>query len=233
VKWPGKIIEATFLRRYKRFFADFQLADGTHVTGHCANTGSMKTCVHPGAPAWITFHPDPKRKLAYSWQAIQMDDGWVGIHTNLANRLVEEAIATEALVELSGYSEVFREQKYGQNSKIDLLLRHPGRPDCFVEVKNVTLRLQSGVVGFPDAVTTRGQKHLVELMDMAAQGHRAVLVFCVQRESAKEVWPAEAFDPEYAKLLRQAVVAGVEVLAYRAVLDWENISLQVPLPVRL
>lgn len=231
MKWPGEVIEATFLKRYKRFLADFRLDDGREVTAHCANTGSMKTCLLPGARAYLTHHPDPKRKLAYSWQALEMEDGWVGIHTSLANGLVAEAIQNGVVSELTGYETMARERKYGENSRIDLLLSGPDRRDCYVEVKNVTLWLEPGVVGFPDAVTKRGQKHLRELIAMQQAGHRAVLFYCVQRTSAKEVRPAEAFDPDYAAGLREAIQAGVEVLAYRADLHREEVALKQALPV--
>jgi len=232
VKWPGKVIEATFLRRYKRFLADFRLDDGSEVTAHCANTGSMKTCLKPGARAWITYHDDPKRKLAYSWQAIEMEDGWVGIHTSLANKLVKEAIDEGLVPELTGYGSLATERKYGRNSRIDLLLSEPGRPDCFVEVKNVTLLLAQNVVGFPDAVTARGLKHLHDLMEVVAGGSRAVLFYCVQRESAQVVQPARDFDPAYTAALAEAMAAGVEVVSYRARLTPEAVRLDRPLPLK-
>lgn len=226
MKWPDKIIEATFLRRYKRFLADFRLVDGREVTAHCANTGSMKTCLRIGARAWLTHHDDPKRKLAYSWQAIEMEDGWVGIHTGLANRLVVEALMADMVPELSGYANLATERKYGQNSRVDIFLSDPNRADCYVEVKNVTLWLGPGLVGFPDAVTKRGQKHLHELAQMVTNGHRAVLFYCVQRASAQAIQPAEAFDPDYTTALAKAIAVGVEVLAYRANLSSEAVFLE-------
>lgn len=233
MRWPGTVIEAKFIKRYKRFFADFEMENGDVVTAHCANTGSMKTCLLEGAQSWITHHQDPKRKLAYSWQAIHMEDGWVGIHTGLANRLVAEAIAAGRIPELAGYGDLARERKYGTNSRIDLFLSDPDKPDCYVEVKNVTLWLESGVVGFPDAVTTRGQKHLKELIGVREQGHRAVLCYCVQRAGASLMKPAEAFDPEYATLLKKAVAAGVEVLAYKAHMTPQEIYLAEAIPTDL
>lgn len=233
MKWSAPLVEATFLRRYKRFLADFRLADGTVVTGHCANTGSMRTCLHEGARVWLTYHDDPKRKLAYSWQAIQMPDGWVGIHTGLANHLVAEAIENGTVTELQGYGQMVREQRYGDNSRIDLLLRDAERPDCYVEVKNVTLQLDEGIAAFPDAVTKRGHKHLRELQAVAAAGSRAVLLFCVQRASATQVRPADDDDPTYGQLLRTVAKAGVEVLAYAAAFNPAGIALTHPLPVKL
>lgn len=233
MKWPAPVIEATLIKRYKRFLADFRLADGTVVTGHCANTGSMKTCMEDGAPCWITHHDDPKRKLKYSWQATQMPDGMVGIHTGLANHLVEEAILSGRAPELTGYASLAREKKYGTNSRIDILLEDPKRPACYVEVKNVTLLLREGVAGFPDAVTKRGTKHLAELKEIIAQGQRAVLFYCVQREAVQAVEPAEAYDPEYAAALRDTVSAGLEVMAMRAQFSPEAIQLTDRLPVNI
>ena len=233
MRWPRPVHEAVFLQRYKRFLADFRLGDGTRITAHCANTGSMKTCLSDGAPSILTHHPDPKRKLAWSWQALEMPDGWVGINTALANHLVGEAIETGVAASLAGYAERVPEQKYGQGSRIDWLLRSPGRPACYVEVKNTTLLVAEGVAAFPDAVTKRGAKHLEELIAVSARGDRAVLCFCVQRVSAREVRPADAYDPGYGRLLRDAVARGVEVLAYRAEIDREGVTLTTELPVVL
>ena len=233
MKWPGTLIEAKFLKRYKRFLADFQLPNRQEITAHCANTGSMKTCMEEGAPSWLTHHDNPKRKLKYSWQGIQMPDGWVGINTALANKLVREAIENHVVTPLQGFETILAEQKYGTNSRIDFLLKGKGKPDCFVEVKNVTLLLEEGVAGFPDAVTDRGRKHIGELVEVCGAGHRGVLLFCVQRESAKEVRPAEVFDPLYAQALREAVGKGLEVYAYRAQFSKSEVVLTTPLPVVL
>ena len=233
MKWPGDLIEATLIKRYKRFLADFKMADGQIVTAHCANTGSMKTCLQDDALCRLTFHDDPKRKLKYSWQAIQMPDGWVGINTSLANRLTSEAISNGVIKELAGYKSLATEKKYGANSRIDILLEDPSKPPCYVEVKNVTLLLKEGVAGFPDAVTQRGAKHLKELAEMVSQGNRAVLIYCVQRESVKEVAAAEAFDPEYARILKQVKNKGVEVYAYQALFTSEDLRLARPIPVHI
>ncbi len=231
--WDAPLVEATFLKRYKRFLADFRLPDGEIITAHCANTGSMETCMAAEAAAWLTYHDNPKRKLKYSWQAIRMPDGWVGINTGLANHLVHEAIREGVIAELQGYTEIKAEQKYGQGSRVDFLLRADDRPDCFVEVKNVTLLLDRGVAAFPDAVTQRGAKHLQELLEVCRNGKRAVLCYCVQRESAQKVAPAEAYDPEYARILRKAVAEGLEVCAYRARFEKTGIALCRQLPLEL
>lgn len=233
MKWPGEIIEAQLIKRYKRFLADFRLPDGSLITAHCANTGSMKTCTAPDALCWLTFHDNPKRKLKYSWQAICLDDGWVGINTALANHLVHEAIDAGLVESLQGYQKIRPEQKYGSGSRIDLLLQAEGRASCYVEVKNVTLLLSDRVVGFPDAVSSRATKHLSELTLMVEQGERSVLFYCVQRASARRVTVAESFDPTYAKALRKAVAAGVEVLAWQAQFSKDGVTLVRPLPVTL
>jgi len=233
MKWPGDPIQARLIKRYKRFLADFTLEGGETVTAHCANTGSMKTCLMDDAPSILTYHDNPKRKLKYSWQALEMPDGWVGINTAMANGLVVEAISNGTVTELAGYATLKTERKYGTSSRIDILLSDSNRPDCYVEVKNATLLLEEGVVAFPDAVTTRGTKHLRELMEMVVEGHRAVLFFCVQRASASRVVPADAFDPEYGRTLREAVLAGVEVMAYQADFKEKGVDLVRSLPVDL
>ena len=233
MKWLGEWHEATFVKRYKRFLADVRLADGRLVTAHCANTGSMKTCLGPEVPCWLTYHDNPKRKLKYSLQALRLADGWVGVNTGLANSLVKEAIENERIRELSGYSQLETEKKYGSHSRIDLLLRKPNRPDCYVEVKNVTLLLEPKVAGFPDAVTERGLKHLQELIAVKASGRRAVLFFCVQREGIHTVKPADQYDPKYASMLREAWAKGVEILAYQATFHSSGILLKQALSVQL
>lgn len=230
--WPGTVVEARFLRRYKRFLADFELSDGSSITAHCANTGSMVTCQLAGARCLLTHHPDPKRKLKYSWQAIQMPDGWVGINTALPNHLVQEAIENDCIAEIPAGNPIRREVKISDKSRIDLVVDHPAGP-VNVEVKNVTLELAPAVAGFPDAVTARGLKHLDELVHLKQLGQRAVLFFCVQRVSAERVLPADDFDPAYGKSLRSAHQKGVEVIAYRAQIDKLGIRLDCPLPVHL
>ena len=215
MKWPAPLVEATLIRRYKRFLADFTLPGGDTVTAHCANTGSMKTCMAEGAPSWLTFHDNPKRKLKYTWQAVRMPDGWVGINTGIANALVMEAVTSGVIAELQGYSSMAAEQKYGERSRIDILLHNDTGPACYVEVKK------------------RGAKHLHELAGMLAGGSRAVLLYCVQRESAREVAPARAFDPYYAESLKQVVSQGLEVYAYRAELTPRGATLVQPLLIRL
>ncbi len=223
--------QATLLKRYKRFLADIRLANGGELTIHCPNTGSMKNCWAPDTPCWFSRSDDPKRKLPGTLEITSTPDGFLaGVNTGRPNKLVREAIENGVIAELQGYSEIRPEVKYGdENSRIDLLLIE-GEHHCYVEVKNTTLGVGDGRVLFPDAVTTRGAKHLRELMAMVEQGHRAVLVFCVQHSGAETVGSADEIDPEYGRTLRKAVEAGVEVLAYGCHLSPEDISLRTPLP---
>mgnify|MGYP002725658981 CR=1 FL=1 len=234
MRFETPLIEGELIKRYKRFLADVRLDDGSVVTAHTPNTGSMTGCAEPGSRVWLRDSGNPKRKYPLSWELVRPPGGcMVGINTGLANHLVREAIEQGVVVETAGYGRIRSEVKYGhENSRIDLLLQGNGQPNCYVEVKNVTL-LNEGVAYFPDAVTTRGAKHLRELIAMVNAGHRAVIFFCVQREDAKEVRPADNIDPEYGRLLREAMGAGVEVLAYGASPTSEDITLRVKLPIHL
>ena len=166
------LIHGTLLRRYKRFLADVRLDDGTEITAHCPNPGSMKTCAEPGWGVWVSPANNPKRKLKWTLERIDAEGVDIMVNTARPNRIVEEAIAEQRVAELSGYSGMRAEVRYGQNSRIDLLLSHPGRADCYVEVKNVTMAAEPGVVAFPDSVSKRASKHMAELSDMVRQGDR-------------------------------------------------------------
>lgn len=227
------LIEARLVRRYKRFLADVVLTDGTEVTTHTPNTGSMLGCCTPGSRVWLREAGNPKRKYPLSWELVETTDGTlVGINTGLSNQLVREAIENGVIVELAGYRQIRPEVRYGsENSRIDLLLSgHDLARDCYVEVKNVTLA-ERDVAMFPDAVSARGCKHLRELIAMAAQGFRACLCFCIQRDDVASMAPADHIDAEYGRLLRQARSAGVEVLAYRAEVSTAGVVLSKALPV--
>ncbi len=226
------LIPGTLIKRYKRFMADITLADGSMVTAHCPNSGSMLGCNLPGSPVMLSKSPNPDRKLAYTWELVQSNGYWIGLNTMLPNRLAEEAILDGTITELQGYDRLRREVPYGsERSRIDLLLEGAqGR--CYVEVKNVTL-VEGNLALFPDAVTERGQKHLRELMEVARNGDRGVLLFTVQRGDANSVAPADRIDPVYGRLLREAVRNGVEVLAYRASVQPEEIRLTERLPIVL
>lgn len=228
---PRPLYAGRLLRRYQRFLADVLLESGETVIAHCPNSGSMKGCAAPGSPVLLSLSPNPKRKLAYTWELVEADGVWVGINTSLPNRIVHEAIAAGEVPELAGYNAIRPEVPYGTGSRIDLLLTGD-RPPCYVEVKNVTL-VEKGLALFPDAVTTRGQKHLRELMEVVRRGERGVIFFLVQRPDAASVSPADAIDPEYGRLLRLAATHGVEPLAYQAEVTPDHIRLTRRLPVLL
>lgn len=227
--------EAVLIKRYKRFLADIRLSDGSELTIHCPNTGSMKNCWEPDTPCWFSRSNDPKRKLPETLEICTTPRGdLVGVNTHRPNKLVKEAIDNGTIKELQGYAAIRSEVKYGdENSRIDLLLSDESR-QCYVEVKNTTLAAgEEGCIQFPDAVTQRGTKHLRELMSMIDHGHRAVLVFCVQHSRASFVAPADEIDPLYGKTLREAAEKGVELLAYQCVLSPCEIYIDQRLPVEL
>lgn len=239
MKFPLPLTEGRLLRRYQRFLSDVELRDGTVVTAHCANTGSMMGCADPGSRVWLSRSDDPKRKLAWTWELVEVCAGdaayLVGIHTGRSNALVREAIEAGRLPELAGFERIRPEVAYGgaagKRSRIDLLLEAEGRPRCWVEVKNVTAAVSGGIALFPDAVTERGRKHLGEMAERVAAGERAALVFCVQRGDVMEVRPADAIDPAYGLALRQALAQGVEAYALAADPSPEGILLEYRLPV--
>ncbi|WP_075184944.1 DNA/RNA nuclease SfsA [Teredinibacter haidensis] len=228
------LIKARLLKRYKRFLADVVLDNGEELTVHCPNTGSMKNCIVENSTCYLSDSNNPKRKYRYTWELATTPDGNLArINSATANALVAEAIEGGVIAELSGYPSLQREQKYGQEgSRIDLLLLSEAQR-CYVEVKSVTLAVDDRQGLFPDAVSSRASKHLRELMAMRRQGYRAVLFYCVQHTGIDRVSPADEIDPEYGRLLRDAVSAGVEVLAYRADISPESIQLQCSLPVVL
>jgi sugar fermentation stimulation protein A len=233
MQFPDPLIRGTLLRRYKRFLADIKLDDGTEVTAHCANPGAMLGLKDAGAEVWLSPSRNPKRKLKYSWELMHADGGLVGINTAHPNGIVAEAIEAGRIEPLQGYEEMRREVKYGQNSRIDLLLRQSGRPDCYVEVKNVHLMRQPGLAEFPDSVTKRGAKHLVELADMVAAGHRSVMVYLVQRTDCQRFGIAGDIDPAYAEELHRAMGRGVEAICYDCRIDTAGIQVRNPLKLAL
>ncbi|MDK9762570.1 DNA/RNA nuclease SfsA [Vibrio sp. D420a] len=217
---------ATLIKRYKRFLTDIKLPDGSERTIHCANTGAMTGCAEPGNIVWYSTSDNPKRKYPNSWEISETAQGdRICVNTARANQLAVEAIENGAIVELSGYQTLRTEVKYGsENSRIDILLEDEAKADCYIEVKSVTLLADDPSVGkgqgyFPDAVTTRGQKHLRELTEMAESGQRAVLLFTVLHSGIEKVSAAHHIDAKYSLLLKQAQDAGVEVLCYKAELN--------------
>lgn len=227
MKFENPLTEGRLIKRYKRFLADVELADGTVVVAHCANSGSMQGCKDEGSRVLLSPNTNPKAKLDWRWEMVEVNGALVGINTSHPNKLVEQAILDGTIKELQGYANLRREVKYGGNSRIDILLEDPGL--CYVEVKNVTLQVGSEA-RFPDAVTARGTKHLRELSDMVADGHRAVMVYLVQRPDCDFFRPAADIDPTYADALKAAHAAGVEVLCYQCELSPSAIEVQGPLP---
>jgi len=231
MKIAPTLFPATFEKRYKRFFADVRTPSGELLTLHCPNTGSMKNCLVEGSPCWYSLSDNPKRKLPGTLEIVTSSQGnLAGVNTSRPNYLVREVIEADLVPELQGYSQIRTEVRYGEEkSRIDLLLEDRSQGQCYVEVKNVTLDMGDGLATFPDAVTSRGTKHLRELMAMVAAGHRAVLFFCVQLTGVQRMEVAAEIDPGYAATLSEAVAAGVEVIAWRASIGADQIVLDQPI----
>jgi len=231
VKFPQALIEGRLIRRYKRFLADVQLP-GEVVTASCPNTGAMLGCAAAGSRVWLSEHDTAGRKYRHTWQIVEAGEVLVGINTGLPNKLVEEAIVDGVIPELGGYATLRREVAYGEEaSRVDFVLDGGRRKSCYVEVKNVTAAVKNGVALFPDCVSDRGSRHLRELMRIKAAGLRPVQLYCVQRADVGEVRPADAIDAEYGRTLREAIDAGVEVLAYRARVTPSEIRIEARIPV--
>jgi len=214
MRFKSRLIRGTLIQRYKRFLADIRIENGEVVTAHCTNTGSMMGCKEPGSSVYISRSDNLHRKLAYTWEMIEIAGDWVGINTMHPNNLVPEAVESGVIKELCGYRTIRREVKVSAHTRLDLCLE--GRSgNCYVEVKNVTLAVD-GAAAFPDAVSERGTKHLKELMRLKRQGHRAAIVFVIQRGDCDSFRPADEIDKEYGRWLRKAVKAGVEALPYVA-----------------
>jgi sugar fermentation stimulation protein A len=229
--WP-ELIPGTLLKRYKRFLADVQLETGEIVTAHCPNTGSMKECSEPGRTIYLSSHDNPKRKYKYTWELIVMPNSLVGVNTLIPNRLVFKSIDQKLIPELSQYNRIQREVKIGEHSRIDLMLTDGGAKRCYVEIKNCTL-VNEGIARFPDAVTARGLKHIIELENLAEAGHRCMMFYFIQRMDAQVFRPADHIDPAYGRRLRQAVEKGIEVLAYDVRIDLQGIELKHNIPCKL
>lgn len=227
MQFANPLVEGRLIKRYKRFLADVELADGSIVVAHCANSGSMLGCKEEGSRVLLSPNTNPKAKLDWRWEMVEVDGSLVGINTSHPNGIVENAIQSGIISELQGYESLRREVKYGVNSRIDILLENPGQ--CYVEVKNVTLKV-GNEAQFPDAVTARGTKHLNELSQMVADGHRAVMVYLVQRSDCVFFRPAATIDPVYADALKAATSAGVEILVYQCRLSSQAIEVTSTLP---
>lgn len=230
MRFPNPLVKGTLIKRYKRFLTDVELESGDVVTAHCANPGSMLGLTEPGLEVWLSPAANPERKLRYTWEMVHDGRALVGINTAHPNGLVAEAVEAGTITELQGYGSRRREVKYGKNSRIDILLEGDG-PACYVEVKNVHLSRLPGTAEFPDSVTARGAKHLVEMTDMVAQGHRAIMVYLIQRDDCDHLSIAADIDPNYDEGLTRALESGVEAVAYSCKLTPEAIIVENAVPL--
>jgi sugar fermentation stimulation protein A len=235
MQFAGPLVRGTLIQRYKRFLGDIEMADGETVTAHCANPGSMMGLAEPGSEVWLSPNRNPKAKLDWRWELVRVGGYLVGINTSHPNAIVAEAIETARIPELAGYTALKREVRYGQNSRIDILLEDDDRPPCYVEIKSITLKRglpgRENAAEFPDAVTKRGAKHLVELGDMVENGARAVMLYLVQREDCDTFCIADDIDPGYAAALDVAVARGVETLCYACDVRLDGIEVTAKLPI--
>lgn len=230
MRFATPLVRGRLIERYKRFLADVILDDGRAVTAHCANPGAMLGLKAPGLTVWLEPIADPRRALAWSWRLVELPDGHLaGIDTSLPNRIVAEALAEGRIPGLAGYERIRPEVRYATKSRIDFLLSAAGRPDAYVEVKNVHLRRTAGLAEFPDSVTARGARHLADLAAMADAGHRAVMLYVVQRSDCDRFGVAADLDPAYAAAYAAARARGVEVLVHATRIDRLGISLGDPL----
>ncbi|MCL4109700.1 UNVERIFIED_CONTAM: hypothetical protein GTU68_018427 [Idotea baltica] len=232
MRFQTPLIPARLIRRYKRFLADVELNTGEIVTAHCPNPGAMLGLKDEGLRIWVEPNDDPRKKLKYGWRLAELGSGhWAGIDASLPNRVVKEALEGGQVAELAAYKTVRAEVKYGHASRVDFLLSQPGLPDAYVEVKNVHLRRESDWAEFPDCVTTRGAKHLAELSDMVSLGHRAVMLYLVQRTDCKRFKLAEDLDPAYAAAFRKARAEGVDVMCYGTDISVAGVDFGTAIPV--
>ena len=235
MRFPAPLIPATLVRRYKRFLADVVLASGETVTVHIANPGAMLGIATPGARVWLSRSDNRKRKLAHSWELVEVDLGagieLVGTNTAKPNAIVAHALARGIIPELAGYQSIRREVKYGQKSRVDFLLEGAGRPPCYLEIKNVHMMRRPGLAEFPDAVTARGARHLAELGDMVEAGSRAVMLFVIQIGSATRFALARDIDPAYGAAFDRARARGVEAIAWRCTVSCEALEVAARVPI--
>ena len=231
LSWP-RLIPGTLIKRYKRFLADVELEDGQHVTAHCPNSGSMRACSEPGRRVFLSYHDNPKRKLKYTWELIEMPGSLVGVNTMVPNRLVYHSVQAGIIKELKGFDSITSEVTTRKGTRLDLLLSTKKNDLCYVEIKNCSL-VEDNTAFFPDAVTTRGLKHLIELQRLMKKKSRAVIFYLVQRMDADLFRPASHIDHEYALELARALKNGVELLVYDVVIDLEKISIGKKLPYTL
>lgn len=230
------LLRGHLIQRYKRFLADVRLLDGSVVTATCPNTGSMMGLREPGQTVWLSTSDSPTRKYKHTWELVEHDLGkgpsLVGVNTSHPNKIVADAIAGAKIKSLVGYATLERERKYGRNSRIDILLTDPAKGLAYVEIKNVHMSRRAGRAEFPDSVTERGAKHLAELSDMVRLGHRAVMIFLVQRSDVTALSLARDVDPSYGAAFDAAEKAGVEMLALRCELSTTAIDVDKLIPIR-
>ena len=232
MRFQTDLIPARLIRRYKRFLADARLEDGREITAHCANPGSMMGLADEGMKIWLEPNDDPKKKLKFGWRLVEHENGhFTGVDTSVPNRALKAALEAREVAGFGEYEVVRPEVKYGENSRIDFLLQGGGA-DTYVEVKSVTLSRQAGLAEFPDSVTKRGAKHLAELSAMVAEGHRAVMLYLVQRTDCREMTLAADIDPTYAQAFTNAREAGVEVMCLGTRITPEGVWITAPLEFR-
>ena len=233
MQFSSPLLRGRLVKRYKRFFADIELIDGTIITAHCPNTGSMQGVLTPGNFVWVSKNDNPKRTLKYTWELVEVDGTYIGVNTQNPNRILENALKSGYIPVLSAYPTIKAEVKYGtENSRIDYLLTDDDGNRCYVEVKNAhhsAVENDVNVGMFPDSKTTRGVKHLHELMRMVDEGHRAVLIYCLQRGDCESLRFGVEFDPVYAKTAVMALKHGVEMMPYSCAITQQGITLYKPL----
>ena len=234
MKFSDPLVRGKLIKRYKRFLVDIELESGKVVVAHCANPGSMMNLLLPDAEVWLSPASNPNRKLKYTWEMIRYEDTLIGLNTSLPNKIVEDAIQQDLVVEFTEYDSLKREVKYGENSRIDILLQSSNLPDCYLEVKSVTLKRPgngNNLAEFPDSVTVRGTKHLHELSGQVANGNRAAMFYLVQREDCDRLSIAGDIDPNYANAFIAARKAGVEMLCYGCSISPEAIKIKQKLEI--
>jgi sugar fermentation stimulation protein A len=230
MQFSQPLIKGTLIQRYKRFLADVRLEKGEVITAYCANPGAMLTLKTPGSEVWLSPIADHfDRKLKYDWQLVRVDGELVGVNTALPNHLVQEALSNRVIVELSHYTHWQREVAYGHRSRVDFLLKEPGYPDCYLEVKNVNHK-EGDIALFPDCKTVRGARHLGELGEMVKAGNRAVVLYVVQRQDCDRFGLAAHLDPGYVTAARKAEAVGVEFLCYSCAMNICEVKIVKPMP---
>ncbi|MGI9395816.1 MAG: DNA/RNA nuclease SfsA [Boseongicola sp.] len=235
MRFPTPLVPARLLRRYKRFLADVEIeASGERVTAHCPNPGAMLGLAEPGTRIWLEPNDDPKKKLKFGWRLTELKgEHLAGIDTSVPNRVVGEALRGGKIQEFSDYTQVKAEVPYGEKSRVDFLLCTSGLADIYLEVKNVHLNRTGDLAEFPDCVTLRGARHLHELASMVAAGHRAVMLYLVQRTDCGRFNLAPDLDPGYADAFRKARASGVEAMCFGTKITTESVEFGAALPIEI